>query len=158
VLAAPSIISQARKVHDFMTVGAPHPLQEAAVTALRFPDSYYAGLTLEYTRRREIFLGCLRAAGLQFSEPHGAYYVLVDISEFGQNDVLFAHWLAREVGVAAVPGSRFFHEPEPRFIRFHFAKREETLQAAGERLLGLRERAMESFAKSQFATDLELVP
>ena len=156
VLAAPAIINQARKVHDFLTVGAPHPLQEAAVTALRFPDSYYAGLILEYTRRREIFLGYLRAAGLRFSEPQGAYYVLVDVSEFGQNDVLFAHWLAREVGVAAVPGSSFFHEPEPRFIRFLFAKREESLLAAGERLLELRDRATESFLKSQAARDLEI--
>ena len=126
------------------------------MTALRFPDSYYAGLILEYTTRREVFLGYLRAAGLRFSEPQGAYYVLVDVSEFGQNDVLFAHWLAREVGVAAVPGSSFFHEPESRFIRFHFAKREETLRAAGERLLELRDRATESFSKSHAARDLEI--
>ena len=76
--------------------------------------------------------------------------------QFGQNDVLFAHWLAREVGVAAAPGSSFFHEPEPRFIRFHFAKREETLRAAGERLLELRDRATGSFSKSQAARDLEI--
>ncbi len=98
-----------------------------------------------------VFLGYLRKVGLRFVEPQGAYYVLVDISEFSGDDVHFAHWLAREVGVAAVPGSSFFHEPEPRFIRFPFAKREETLRAAGERLLGLRDRAMEAFAKPQMA-------
>ncbi|HEY5893133.1 MAG TPA: aminotransferase class I/II-fold pyridoxal phosphate-dependent enzyme [Chthoniobacterales bacterium] len=138
VLAPPEIISQARKVHDFLTVGAPHPLQEAAVTALRFPDSYYQTLIAEYTGRRDLFLGYLRRAGLTFSEPQGAYYVLVDISEFADDDVQFAHWLAKEIGVAAVPGSSFFHGVEKRYIRFHFAKREETLRTAGERLLGLR--------------------
>jgi aminotransferase len=137
VLAAPAIIAQARKVHDFLTVGAPHPLQEAAVTALQFPDSYYTQLTAEYTRRREVFLSYLQQAGLRYSEPQGAYYVLVDISEYSDDDTAFAHWLAREVGVASVPGSSFFYERESRFIRFHFAKREETLRAAGERLLTL---------------------
>lgn len=138
VLAAPKLIAQARKVHDFLTVGAAHPLQEAAVVALRFPASYYEHLTAEYTRRRDVFLSYLRKAGLTFSEPQGAYYVLVDISEFEKDDDVFARWLAREVRVAGVPGSSFFHEPESRFIRFHFAKREETLHAAGERLLALR--------------------
>ncbi|MDB6170787.1 MAG: aminotransferase [Chthoniobacteraceae bacterium] len=140
ILAPPEIIAQARKVHDFLTVGAPHPLQEAAVTALNFPDSYYHELLAGYTRRRDLFLGYLRAAGLRFSEPQGAYYVLVDISEFGEDDTAFALWMAREIGVAAVPGSSFFHEPEHRFVRFHFAKREETLHAAGKRLLALREQ------------------
>lgn len=139
ILAPPEIIAQARKVHDFLTVGAPHPLQEAAVTALNFPDSYYHELLASYTRRRDLFLGYLRDAGLRFSEPQGAYYVLVDISEFGEDDTAFALWMAREIGVAAVPGSSFFHEPEHRFVRFHFAKREETLHAAGKRLLALRE-------------------
>jgi len=142
VMGSPKLITQARQVHDFLTVGAPHPLQEAAVTALRFPDSYYAGLRDEYTSRRDVFLGCLRAAGLKYSEPQGAYYVLVDISQFGDDDVTFAHWMAKEAGVAAVPGSSFFHESEKRFIRFHFAKREETLRAAGERLMSLRGRRM----------------
>lgn len=138
VLAAPEIIAQARKVHDFLTVGAPHPLQEAAVTALNFPDFYYKTLTAEYTSRRDLFLGYLRRAGLKFSEPQGAYYVLVDISEFSDDDVKFAHWLVEEIGVAAVPGSSFFHGAEKRYIRFHFAKRDETLRAAGERLLALK--------------------
>jgi aminotransferase len=138
VIAPAAIISQARKVHDFLTVGAPHPLQEAAVTALRFPPAYYEKLTASYTARRDIFLGYLRAAGFTFSEPQGAYYVLVDISGFGhKNDTEFCHWLAKEIGVAAVPGSSFFAEPVNHLVRFHFAKREETLHAAGERLLRL---------------------
>ena len=139
VIAPAAVIAQARKVHDFLTVGAPHPLQEAAVTGLRFPPEYYTRLTAAYTRRRDVFLDYLRRAGLRFSEPEGAYYVLVDIADFGHaDDTAFCHWLAREVGVAAVPGSSFFAEPVHHLIRFHFAKREETLHAAGERLLGLR--------------------
>ena len=139
-------------MHDFLTVGAPHPLQEADRHRPPFPDSYYSGLIAEYTQRRDIFLNYLRGAGLSFSEPQGAYYVLVDISEFDQDDVSFAHWLVREVGVAAVPGSSFFNQTEPRFIRFHFAKRAETLHAAGVRLLGLRERATSVPLCSELAT------
>jgi len=142
IISAPSIIAQARKVHDFLTVGAPHPLQEAAVTALRFPPSYYEGLTASYTRRRDLFLGYLRDAGLEYTTPQGAYYVMVDISAFGhEDDTAFAHWLAREIGVAAVPGSSFFAEPVNHLIRFHFAKRDETLREAGQRLLSLKEKA-----------------
>jgi aminotransferase len=142
VLAAPEVISQARKVHDFLTVGAPHPLQQAAVTALRFPPEYYKNLTRDYTRRRELFTSYLRKAGLRFIEPQGAYYVLVNIEDFGRaNDTAFCHWLAREIGVAAVPGSSFFAEPVKNLIRFHFAKRDKTLCAAGERLMRLRKRA-----------------
>lgn len=138
VIAQGPIIAQARKVHDFLTVGAPHPLQEAAVTALRFPPAYYERLTAAYTSRRDVFLGYLRRAGLKFSEPQGAYYALVDIAGFGHaDDTAFCHWLAREIGVAAVPGSSFFAEPVKHLVRFHFAKREETLHAAGERLLAL---------------------
>ncbi len=142
VLAPAPIIAQARKVHDFLTVGAPHPLQVAAVTALRFPPEYYARLTAAYTRRRDVFLDYLRRAGLRFTEPEGAYYVLVDIRDFGHaNDTAFCHWLAKEIGVAAVPGSSFFTEPVHHLVRFHYAKKEETLHAAGERLLHLRQRA-----------------
>jgi aspartate/methionine/tyrosine aminotransferase len=140
VLAVPQIIAQARKVHDFLTVGAPHPLQQAAVAALRFPQEYYDNLIRDYSRRRELFTGYLRKAGVRFVEPQGAYYVLVNIGEFGhRDDTAFCHWLAREIGVAAVPGSSFFAEPVTDLIRFHFAKRDETLIAAGERLLRLRE-------------------
>ena len=136
------VISDARKVHDFLTVGAPAPLQEAAVTALGFPDSYYQELQALYGEKRSCLLGYLDQAGLSYTRPQGAYYVLVDIREFGwEDDVLFAEWLAREVGVAGVPGSSFFREPVNHLIRFHFAKRTETLAAAGERLLKLREKA-----------------
>jgi aspartate/methionine/tyrosine aminotransferase len=138
VLAAPEIISGARKVHDFLTVGAAHPLQQAAVTALQFDQTYYDQLVRDYAARRQLFTGYLRKAGLSFVEPQGAYYVLMDISEFGQpDDVQFCLWLAKEIGVAAVPGSSFFAEPVKNLIRFHFAKRDQTLREAGERLLKL---------------------
>ena len=142
VIASPEIINQARKVHDFLTVGAAAPLQEAAVTALEMPDSYYRELQTTYTERRALFLKYLDAAGLAYTVPQGAYYVMVDISEFGwNNDIGFCEWLAREVGVAGVPGSSFFHEPVNHLMRLHFAKRSETLQAAGERLLKIRGKA-----------------
>lgn len=141
VIGAPEVMSAARKVHDFLTVGAAAPLQEAGVTALDFPLSYYEQLRAEYTSRRDCFLSYLRRAGLSFSEPQGAYYVLVDISDFGvTDDMAFCCWLAREIGVAGVPGSSFFHEKVHHLVRFHFAKREETLVAAGERLLRLKEK------------------
>lgn len=143
VQAAPEVIAQARKVHDFLTVGAAAPLQEAAIAGLELPDSYYADLASAYARKRELFLGYLRRAGLSFSEPEGAYYVMVDISALGFTmDTEAAETLIREIGVAGVPGSSFFREPEHRFIRFHFAKKEETLKAAGERLLRIRDGAV----------------
>ncbi len=141
VLAAAPVIAQARKVHDFLTVGAAAPLQEAAIAGLELPDEYYDGLRELYTRKRETFLECLRASGLPFTEPQGAYYVMLDISSLGfahDNDA--AEWFVREVGVAGVPGSSFFREPEHRYIRFHFAKNEETLLAAGQRLRDLGAR------------------
>ncbi len=138
VISCPDVINAAKKVHDFLTVGAAAPLQEAAVTALEFPLSYYETLQQEYTQRRDLFLGYLDKAGLKYTHPQGAYYVLVDISGFGfEKDVHFCRWLAKEVGVAAVPGSSFFHEPVNHLIRFHFAKKHETLKAAGEKLLAL---------------------
>jgi len=142
LIAAPEVVAQARKVHDFLTVGAAAPLQEAAVAGLELPDSYYQELQRTYDRKRGLFLGCLDRAGLRYTTPQGAYYVLVDIGEFGwEDDTAFSEWLAREVGVAPVPGSSFFHEPVRNYIRLHFAKREETLLEAGERLLSLREKA-----------------
>lgn len=139
VHAAPAVIAQARKVHDFLTVGAAAPLQEAAVAALELPASYYRELGTMYAAKRELFLGYLRETGLPFSEPQGAYYVMVDISALGfATDADASAWLIRDIGVAGVAGSSFFREPEQRYIRFHFAKREETLRAAGERLLTLR--------------------
>jgi aminotransferase len=141
VVAPPHVSAAARKVHDFLTVGAAAPLQEAAVTALELPDTYYAELLEGYSRRRDLFLGYLDEAGLAYTSPQGAYYVLVDISPFGsRSDTEFCVWLASEIGVAAVPGSSFFREPVENLIRFHFAKRETTLEMAGERLLRLKER------------------
>jgi len=139
VHAAPEIIAQARKVHDFLTVGAAAPLQHAVVTALRFPPEYYAGLATEYTASRDVLLGYLDQTGLPYARPEGAYFVMVDISRFGHaSDVDFAHWMTREIGVAPVPGSSFFAHPEHRYVRLNFAKRPATLHAAGERLLRLR--------------------
>lgn len=139
VHAAPEIVAQARKVHDFLTVGAAAPLQHAVVTALNFPASYYDGLAAEYAASRDILLGYLERAGLGYSRPEGAYFVMVDVSEFGYaSDVEFSHWMAREIGVAPVPGSSFFANGENRYVRLNFAKKPATLHAAGERLLRLR--------------------
>ncbi|MDX1613173.1 MAG: aminotransferase class I/II-fold pyridoxal phosphate-dependent enzyme, partial [Candidatus Promineifilaceae bacterium] len=138
VIASEPVIEGVRKVHDFLTVGAAHPLQMAAVTALNLPEAYYEELVAGYIRRRDLFLDYLDRAGLRYTRPQGAYYVLVDISPFeAADDTAFCHWLAQEIGVAAVPGSSFFREPVQHLIRFHFAKREETLAAAGQRLLRL---------------------
>ncbi len=139
VQAAPAVIAQARKVHDFLTVGAAAPLQHAVVTALDFPAEYYAGLVAAYAESRDVLLGYLDQTGLAYTRPEGAYFVMVDISPFGfASDIEFAHWMAREIGVAPVPGSVFFPTPEHRFMRLNFAKRPATLHAAGERLLKLR--------------------
>ncbi len=140
VHASPTVIAQARKVHDFLTVGAAAPLQEAAVAGLELPDSYYTGLTEIYTRKREIFLDYLRQSGLPFTEPQGAYYVMVDIGSLGfPTDTEASEWFIKHIGVAGVAGSSFFREPVQNLIRFHFAKKDETLHAAGERLARLRE-------------------
>lgn len=142
VIAPPAFIDGARKVHDFLTVGAAAPLQEAAIAGLEMPDAYYDELAQLYARKRELFLGGLREAGLPFTAPQGAYYVMVDISGFGANDdTAFCEWLARDVGVAAVPGSSFFREPVRHLIRFHFAKQESTLRDAIARLARLPEKA-----------------
>lgn len=141
VVASPEVISSARKVHDFLTVGAAAPLQEAAVAALNFPDSYYTQLTADYTAKRDVFLGYLEKTGLQFSRPQGAYYVLVDISPLGfKDDIECSNWLVKDIGVAGVPGSSFFREPVKHLVRFHFAKKEQTLRDAGERLLKVKSR------------------
>ena len=135
IIAAPRIIAEARKVHDFLTVGAAAPLQEAAVTALNLPLDYYQELQADYTHKRDLFCGYLDDADLKYVKPQGAYYVLVDISGFkAKDDTAFCRYLAREVGVAAVPGSSFFHEPVHHLIRFHFAKNDDILIEAGQRL------------------------
>ncbi|MEI7830684.1 MAG: aminotransferase class I/II-fold pyridoxal phosphate-dependent enzyme [Prolixibacteraceae bacterium] len=142
VIAPAIIIDGIRKVHDFLTVGAASPLQEAAVVALHFKDDYYIRLRESYTEKKNFFLQGLNSLGLKFAVPQGAYYVLVDISEFGAaNDVEFCDWLACEVGVAAVPGSSFFREDVHHLIRFHFAKNLETLAEALKRLATLRSKA-----------------
>ncbi|MBQ8922767.1 MAG: aminotransferase class I/II-fold pyridoxal phosphate-dependent enzyme [Oscillospiraceae bacterium] len=140
VIAAPEIIETVKKVHDFLTVGAAAPLQEAAVTGLRFGDDYYAALQAEYTEKRGLFLEGLDRIGIAHTVPEGAYYILLDISEFGfADDLEFCELLAEKVGVGAVPGSSFFKEPENRYIRFHFAKKNETLNEALERLSKIRQ-------------------
>ena len=139
VFAAPEAVAQGRKVHDFLTVGAAAPLQHAIVAGLALPDSYYAGLAQEYAMRRDILLGYLDRTGLRYTQPQGAYFVMLDVSPFGYaSDIEFARWMTREIGVAPVPGSVFFHEPEHRYVRLNFAKRDSTLHAAGERLLRLK--------------------
>jgi aminotransferase len=139
VHAAPELIAQARKVHDFLTVGAAAPLQHAVVTALNFPPAYYTRLAADYAVGRELLCSYLDRAGLAHTRPEGAYFVMVDVSPLGcTDDVAFAKWMAREIGVAPVPGSSFFAHPEHRFVRLNFAKSPATLQAAGERLLKLK--------------------
>jgi len=133
-------------VHDFLTVGAAAPLQEAAVTALNFSDDYYIKLRELYTEKKDFFLKGLDNLKLKYTVPQGAYYVLVDISEFGaKSDLEFCEWLACEVGVAAVPGSSFFKEDVNHLIRFHFAKNIETLREALKRLTRLRTKALEHY-------------
>ncbi len=141
IIAPPHIIDVAKKVHDFLTVGAAAPLQEAAVTGLRFGDDYYQWLQDKYTAKKDLFLNGLDAIGISHTNPQGAYYVLLDISEFGYaSDLEFCDVLAREVGVGAVPGSSFFREPVNHLIRLHFAKKDETLNAALNRLEDIRKK------------------
>ncbi len=141
VIAPAPVIERARKVHDFLTVGAASPLQEAAVAGLSMGEGYYRDLLALYEGKRNIMLGGLRSLGIPHTEPQGAYYVLLDISEYGwKSDVEFCEKLAERVGVGAVPGSSFFHDPENRYIRLHFAKKDETLYAALDRLSSIRAR------------------
>ena len=140
-IAPPEVTERIKKVHDFLTVGAAAPLQEAVVPALRFGPGYYRDLLDKYTRKRGLFLKGLDDLGIVHTEPEGAYYVLLDISEFGFDDDLeFCEVLARDVGVGAVPGSSFFREPVRHLIRLHFAKRDETLCGALNRLEDMRKK------------------
>jgi aminotransferase len=126
-----------RKVHDFLTVGAPAPLQEAGVVALNLPDAYYDSLAAEYLQRRDLLVAVLEEAGFKTSRPEGAYYVLADVSHLGfDNDVAAADYLVREIGIAAVPASSFYARPElgADHLRFSFSKKLSTLHAAAERL------------------------
>ena len=134
-IAPENIIEQIKKVHDFLTVGAAAPLQEAAVVGLEFSDAYYDELQKLYTHKKDLFINGLKELNIPHTEPQGAYYVMVDISEFGyDSDLDFCVDLIKNVGVAAVPGSSFFKEKENRYIRFHFVKKDETLLAALNRL------------------------
>lgn len=138
-IAPEHIINQIKKVHDFLTVGAAAPLQEAAVVGLEFKDDYYDELQKLYTHKKDLFINGLKELNIPHTEPQGAYYVMVDISEFGyDSDLDFCVDLIKNVGVAAVPGSSFFKEEENRYIRFHFAKKDETLLAALNRLKDMR--------------------
>ena len=140
-IAPPEITERIKKVHDFLTVGAAAPLQEAVIPGLKFGEDYYQGLLDTYTRKRDLFLKGLDEIGLIHNTPQGAYYVMMDISEFGyEDDLKFCEDLARKVGVGAVPGSSFFREPVNHLIRFHYAKKDETLQAALDRLADIRRK------------------
>lgn len=139
IIAPPQIIDVAKKVHDFLTVGAAAPLQEAAVTGLRFGEDYYRQLRDKYTEKRDLFLKGLDDIGIAHTVPQGAYYILLDVSEFGyKSDLEFCEVLARDVGVGAVPGSSFFREDVNHLIRLHFAKKTETLNEALNRLEHIR--------------------
>ena len=140
-IAPPKITDRIKKVHDFLTVGAAAPLQEALVPALAFGQDYYEDLQALYTAKRDLFLQGLDSIGLPHNSPQGAYYVLLDIGGFGfESDLEFCQELAAKVGVAAVPGSSFFREPVQNLIRLHFAKADSTLQEALERLSAIKQK------------------
>ncbi|MBQ3089084.1 MAG: pyridoxal phosphate-dependent aminotransferase [Oscillospiraceae bacterium] len=145
ILGPEWVLESAKKVHDFLTVGAAAPLQEAACVGLRFSEDYYHALGQLYARKREVLCSALEAQGWVFRRPQGSYFLLLDISEFlaldrfkGWTDLEFCEWMIREVGVAAVPGSSFFREPVNHLIRLHFARGEEVLLEAARRLGKLR--------------------
>lgn len=141
VIAPAPIIERAKKVHDFLTVGAAAPLQEAIIPGLKFGQDYYDDLLQKYTHKRDLFCKGLDDLGLVHNIPQGAYYVMLDISAFGyDSDLQFCEDLAAKVGVGAVPGSSFFREPVNHLIRFHFAKKDDTLNEALNRLETLREK------------------
>ena len=140
------VIEAAKKVHDFLTVGAAAPLQEAAVAGLNFPESYYQQLLKIYTEKRDYFLAGLDRIGLEHNVPQGTYFVLIDIQKFldlpkfqGWTDLEFCEWMIQNIGVAAVPGSSFFKEEVNHLIRLHFAREKETIDEAMERLAKLQE-------------------
>ena len=148
VIAPSPIIERAKKVHDFLTVGAAAPLQEAVIPGLKFGQDYYDDLLQKYTHKRDLFCKGLDDLGLVHNIPQGAYYVMLDISAFGyDSDLQFCEDLAAKVGVGAVPGSSFFREPVNHLIRFHFAKKDDTLNEALNRLETLREKIPEKGTK-----------
>jgi L-glutamine---4-(methylsulfanyl)-2-oxobutanoate aminotransferase len=139
-LAAKDLTAPIRKIHDFLTVGAPAPLQHACVAALGFSGSYYAELAEMYDRKRRLLFKGLTDAGFKCQMPEGAYYIFTDISDFGMNDTEFARYLVKEIGVAAVPGSSFYHEGGKNKLRFTFSKKDETIEEACRRLEKLKNK------------------
>ena len=146
VVGTEEVIEACKKVHDFLTVGAASPLQEAAVTGLNFPDSYYDELLELYTEKREYFCNGLDKLGIKYYKPQGTYFIMVDIQEFldlpqfkGYSDLEFCEWMIRNIGLAAVPGSSFFREEVNHLIRLHFAREKSTLDEALARLAKLKE-------------------
>ncbi|MCW8131373.1 MAG: aminotransferase class I/II-fold pyridoxal phosphate-dependent enzyme [Planctomycetota bacterium] len=145
-IAPPEITAAVRKVHDFLTVGAPHPLQEGGATALAFDDAYYAKLATDYTHRRALLVGMLKDAGFTVFVPQGAYYIMTEYpvpnpAGIENDDVAFAKYLVEKIGVAVVPGSSFYRPGAPegkKIVRFNYSKRDETLKEAGKRLLKLK--------------------
>lgn len=140
------VIDSCKKVHDFLTIGAAAPLQEAAVCGLEFEEEYYSDLLKIYTEKREYFLKGLDEIGLKHNVPEATYFVMIDIQEFmnkpqfaGWSDLEFCEWMVREIGVAAVPGSSFFKEPVNNLIRVHFARQKDTLDEALTRLAKLKQ-------------------
>ena len=138
------VVEAAKKVHDFLTVGAAAPLQEAAVTGLQFSENYYRELRDTYAKKRDYLLRGLDRIGLKHNIPQGTYFVLIDIQGFldlpqfeGYTDLEFCEWMIEHIGVAAVPGSSFFKEDVNHLIRLHFAREEKTLEEALNRLSGL---------------------
>ena len=149
VIANPEITERVKKVHDFLTVGAAAPLMEAAVAGLELDDGYYEALARKYSHMKDVFVGGLKGLGYNFTDPQGAYYVLLDVSEFGvKDDLKFCEWMTEHVGVAGVPGSSFFKEDVNHLVRFHFAKSDETLNEAVRRLKTMRD-------KIRTATDID---
>lgn len=136
------LLDECKKMHDFLTVCAPSPLQEAVIPGLLAPDDYYKGVQDHYTHMRDLFTAGLRDIGFTFTEPQGTYFMMVDISEFakGKNDVEFCEEMVRKLGVAAVPGSSFFKEDVNHLARFHFSKKDETLYEALNRLADIRQK------------------
>lgn len=143
VIAPEYLANGIRKMHDFLTVGAPHPLQQAGVVALQLGQEYYRELVKKYDDNRKLFSALLRKAGFQCYIPEGAYYIMTDISNFGfSDDTEFAHWLVKEIGVGGVPGSSFYSRPElgRTKLRFMFSKDETTLREAADRLMRIGEK------------------
>ena len=144
-IAPRHIMDRIKQFHDFNAVGAPSPLMEAAVVGLEMPDSYYEEFTAHYAHMKKIFTDGMKDIGIPFTDPEGTYFVLADIAPYlkkGQTDVEFCEEMAKKVGVAVVPGTSFFKENVNNIVRMHFAKKDETLYAALERLADIRNKML----------------